>query len=544
MRRSPLLSNRAWLCLAAMLAVVVVHPAYASNVLDSIGSQYQSASKGWESSLQTTAKQVFVSLATLELVWAGIWWTIERDDPNAVMSSMFKKIMGLMFFWAILLNFQTWIPAIINGFSFAGQTAAGVTSLTPSSVLDTGLQLSTNLFSQVSVTTGFLTSIVAGICGILIVLAFTVIAGQMLVTLIESYFAVSAGVLFLGLSGSRWTSTFSEKYISYSVSIGVKLFVTYLIIGAGQNISSHWNAMIQAGTDAKDYLPVMGGAFVYMFLAWQIPSMASSMLSGTVSMTLGGAAATMATTAGAVAGGVGLAAGAAAGAAGLAKGAVGAASGIAQAAGAATANAAARGASTPMSMVSGAMGAVGGAIAGAAGDAVKGLGQSSSGGQLANRINASTAAMTDKAAMAGSGPANGAVPAPTSGTGAGGAGTGGAGAPSSSVPIPSSSQSRLIDTSTSLSQALDQRNSGSSATRPTPPAPSEPASAASEQAATGAGVTYPTGADTASSGNNTPNAPSKSSFERMTDGLSAMSQTPNDSAAGVGIQIDMKHSRE
>ena len=118
---------------------------------------------------------------------------------------------------------------------------------------------------------------------------------SMLVTLIESYIVVNAGVLFLGFAGSRWTTTFAEKFLSYAVSVGVKLFVTYLIIGAGQHISDTWASTITTDMVVSDYLTILVGALVYMFLAWQIPSLASSMLTGAVSMTLGSAMATAGT---------------------------------------------------------------------------------------------------------------------------------------------------------------------------------------------------------------------------------------------------------
>lgn len=566
------------LILFAFIALLVTHPAHASNILDTIGSQYKSASSGWQSKLFDIAKGLFLKLALLELLWSGIWWVINRDEPDRLMSNVIKKVMGLMFFWAILLNFSTWIPSIINGFSQAGQTAAGVGALTPSAVLDVGLELSTGILNKISFSIfssdGMLTALTGALAGILILVAFTVIAGQMLVTLIESYIAISGGVLFLGFAGSRWTTTFAEKYISYTVSVGVKLFVMYLIIGVGQNLASQWTTLIVDGMKAKDYLPIVGSSIVYMFLCWQIPALASSMLSGTVSMTLGGAAATAASVGAAGAGAVGLAGAGMAGAVGAGKALTGGVAGLAQLASAAGGAAAANGGKGPMSQISGAMGAVGGAVGGMVNDGIKGLGSNTAAGKVASRINEGSAAKADSAAMS----AGGNVAAPTGTDAAGGAagasvgsGSGGAAGNAPSVPVPSDSQSSIIDTSTSVSQAVQQRNAATGGTNASSAASSGMGSGSG--AAEAGGATYPTNSPPPSpnggespspganpspapsgnpppssgGGNNSnpqPSAPTRSALDRMTASAKALTQTPNDSAGGQGVQIDLKHHKD
>ena len=121
-----------------------------------------------------------------------------------------------------------------------------------------------------------------------------------MVALVESYIIVSAGLIFLGFGGSRFTSDFVQKYIGYAVAIGVKLFMLYLIIGVGMHISSNWATTIQAGDDLiENGLIIMGGSLIFLFLSWSIPNMAASMLSGAPALTAGGAGAVAA---GAIAG--------------------------------------------------------------------------------------------------------------------------------------------------------------------------------------------------------------------------------------------------
>jgi type IV secretion system protein TrbL len=608
-------------------------PAHASNILDQVGQTYQGAASSWEGSLFAIAKSLFVKLALIELLWFGIWWTIERDDPRNFLVALLRKMMALLFFWAILLNFDTWIPAIISGFTQAGQTAAGTGALTPSTVLDRGLEIATtitttaNNIGLLDGVSGIGKYLLAGLAALGILLAFGVIAGQMLVTLIESYIVVNAGVLFLGFAGSRWTTTFAEKFLSYAVSVGVKLFVTYLIIGAGQHISDTWASTITTDMVVSDYLTILVGALVYMFLAWQIPSLASSMLTGAVSMTLGSAMATAGTMA---AGALG-AAGAATAAVG---GTVNGVAGAVKAGSAAINQAKEKGATSLAGIAGGAVGALAGGVAEAAGERIKGLGADSAGGSLANRIDNKTAAIRESnaassvsapsapgaqpaapAAPAGSpsgdggaaaapgasqggdapsggtaaastaatetGEATRATPAAPGGTGSSTAGqpaapaaaagtTTGTAAPaggdaataSSSTPAaPAAPTSSIIDTSGDINAAKAARDAGQTGMPAAPAAPAEaPAPAAEASAATTESAAAPA-ADSAPASSSTPAAPAAAPapapaqqpqqpaqdkdkqgvFQTLAQHAESLGNTPNDSAAGAGVQINLKH---
>ncbi len=595
----------------AILFLGVMAPAFADpNILDGVGNQYKTASSTWEASLIPIAKSLFIKLALIELLWSAIWWVVEREDPNQVIVSMLRKIMPLMFFWAILLNFDTWIPAVIDSFAKAGQTAGNTGPLTPSTVLDRGLEIATTITSAAnqiglfSGPSGVGKYILCGLSALGILLCFGVIAGQMLVTLIESYIVVSGGVLFLGFAGSRWTTTFSEKYISYAVSVGVKLFVTYLIIGAGQHLSDSWAAKITTDMVVSDYLAILVGAMVYMFLAWQIPSLASSMLTGAVSMTLGSAAATVGTMAAGAAGAAGLAQAGLAGAGNSVAGAV-------QAGSAAIDQARAGGATGIATTTLGAVGALASAGAGAASDAIKGLGSGSTGGSLANRIGERTASIQEAAAagspaasVPGGQPAAPAAPAPAAGgpaapaggapaaagTAAAAAGQGSPGAAGQGSPgaagqgsagavgqaaggspagtratppaPPAPATSSVIDTSGNIGQALAERNSGAPATPPAPQPSAQPAAAASSAAPDSAAApaaaptsgTPPPGSSASPAkppsspptGNQPPPPPPPpqdrpNALQQLSDHAAALGNMPNDGAAGAGVQINLKH---
>jgi type IV secretion system protein TrbL len=122
--------------------------------------------------------------------------------------------------------------------------------------------------------------------GLGVALAYFVIAIQLSLTLIESYIVTGGGVLLLGFGAFRGTASISEKYLSYVVAVGVKLFVIYLIVGAGATLAPLWASFITQENMQTFSTPlaILGGAAAYGLVAWQIPSLAASAVSGAVGM--------------------------------------------------------------------------------------------------------------------------------------------------------------------------------------------------------------------------------------------------------------------
>lgn len=330
--------------LAVLFFSVRVHAD--TGIMDNIAQSYKTAATGWTGTLLTYANRLFMLLATIELAWSFTVWVLDKNELQSFVAAVAKKIMFIGIFYALLLNGPSWIPAVIDSFVDAGSAAGGSGGLSPSEVFTTGLDNAATMLEGIknmSLWDDFASIVIAGLSAIIIVLSFAVIAGQLLVALVESYIAVSAGLLFLGFGGSRWTTDFVQKFIGYAVATGVKLFMLYLIIGIGNSQAQNWKAMLATiGTPGVPVfniiLTVLGGSLLLMFMSIQIPSMAASMLAGSPSLTAGAAAAT----AGMVGAGI-----VGAGAAGAATtlGAAKSAGGIASAARAAYGEAGAQGAS-------------------------------------------------------------------------------------------------------------------------------------------------------------------------------------------------------
>lgn len=256
----------------------------ATAILTTLTQQYQAATSGWYNYLFPIANHLFGMLAVIELAWSGIWWALDKSDVTSLWAELLKKIIAIGFFYSLMLHCQTWIPAIIQSFELAGAGASHIKSLYPSDILDQGISLASAIFVPLK-NDGYLNVggwILGAFVSLAILICFAIIAGLLVVALVQSYIVVGAGVLLLGFSGSRWTTQYATGFLSYAMTVGTKLFVLFLIVGVGGTMASSWGSLIPT-LSLKNMTPlfeVAGGSIVFTFIAWSIPHKAASLLSG------------------------------------------------------------------------------------------------------------------------------------------------------------------------------------------------------------------------------------------------------------------------
>ncbi|NKJ23848.1 P-type conjugative transfer protein TrbL [Dyella sp. SG609] len=361
------------------------------GVFNCISSQFYSASQGWAAKLTGYATNLFALLAAIEFAWAGITYALEKDSPNTLLATFAKKLMTIGFFYVLLLKGPGWMQDVVASFQQAGESAGGVHEVSPTSIVGIGMNCAWAIYgglSDLGIADRIGLAFPCGIAALITMIAFVIVAGQMFVTLVESYIVTGAGILFLGFGASRFTSDFTKKYITYGVSVGVKLFVITLIVGVGQQFTGTWAQMLNnsSGDIIHTSMIVAGGALLYAMVAWQIPSFAQSLMSGAASLSAGTA---MASTAGVA----GAAAGVALGSAAAVTGGVTSIAGAAQAMNAGIGLARAGGASGAPAMLQG----VGKAVGGMSREVVSSSGLSSA---IGNSVGGRTAVSFNERATA------------------------------------------------------------------------------------------------------------------------------------------------
>lgn len=284
-----------------LLLLLIPETSFAQILLDNIAGKYEAGAMKWQPIITEYAKSLFWHLAELDFIWTTIVWVKDRKEFGEVLASLTGKILSLLFFFSLLLMASDWMPAIINSFSQIGKnaaTAAGANVGTLDSVLFTGIDLAKQMFMKlndgvnpINVFERIVLSIFVFPSAIIVSIGFALVAGQLLVAMIESYIAIYGGIIMLGFGGSRWTSDMASSYLKFAVGTGVKLMLCYLVIGLGFNI---FIAAVPTSLIEKDFfeylITIIPMTSIYVYLVFSIPGLASGMLSGSPNMSLGGLA--------------------------------------------------------------------------------------------------------------------------------------------------------------------------------------------------------------------------------------------------------------
>lgn len=262
-----------------------------TTILTDLVRQFLDATASWHGALLPIAESLFLTLAAIQLAWSAAWWVLGEEDPAAIWVLLLRRILSLGFFWAVLVNANAWVPAVIESFVAAGRRAASaaganVAELNPSTVVDQGIRISAGIWNAVD-TSGWISAmagaLLAALVSLLVFLAFALIAANLVIALVEMCVVIGGGVILLGFAGATWTLPFAERYLSLAIATGVKLFLLYMVVGLGTALAASWEPIVaEAGSSAPAFFEVLAGALVYAAVAWNVPSYASGLLGGSI----------------------------------------------------------------------------------------------------------------------------------------------------------------------------------------------------------------------------------------------------------------------
>ena len=262
--------NRLRALTLAVPMLLASHPSYAQGamVLDAIVQQFQAQAAGWEATLASLALQTFGILAGIELAWAAFKLAFRGADVSEWLAEIVNQILFIGFFLALLQNASTWGTAIVDSFRQAGRSASGV-GVNPSEVFTAGVSLAQKVMSEMSfmapaASVGFM------IAAIVIVICFALIAAWMVVTLVQSYIVIAAGVINMAFGGSRWTKDIAISTVRYTVSVGAKLMMLQLLVSVGQNLITNWSNQF-ATVDNAGLLILIGSSVVMLAIVKVVP---------------------------------------------------------------------------------------------------------------------------------------------------------------------------------------------------------------------------------------------------------------------------------
>lgn len=268
-----------------LLALLLLNaaPAMAVGLLDATSTSdgllmlIRTSANSWNSVLRGYATDIFWSLVVIQFVWTFGQMALRKADFSELAAELVRFVVIIGFYAALLLYSVDWAQAIIDSFRKAAADAAGSPNqLQPGEMFGLAIELgktAANVGLQDPVT-----AFVVALSATLIVLCFTFIAAFMMVTLIEAYVVINAGVFFMAFGGSQWTREYALAMLRYSVSVGAKLFVLHLIVGLIMTSARQWQAAYTP--DETSMLTMVGLSLVCAYLTKTLPDMIQGLING------------------------------------------------------------------------------------------------------------------------------------------------------------------------------------------------------------------------------------------------------------------------
>ena len=113
---------------------------------------------------------------------------------------------------------------------------------------------------------------------LIVIVCFALIAAFMILALVESYVVISAGVLFMGFGGSRWTKDYAVNTMPTPSASGPSCSSSSCWSCSSQQLFQEWSRNF--GNTNSDIFVVVGSAIVMLALVKVIPDMMQGLING------------------------------------------------------------------------------------------------------------------------------------------------------------------------------------------------------------------------------------------------------------------------
>ncbi|HBW61343.1 MAG TPA: P-type conjugative transfer protein TrbL [Comamonas kerstersii] len=251
------------------------------GMLDQVVTDYATRAAAWQTVVMNAATWLFWLLVTISMVWTFGMMALRKADIGEFFAELVRFTIFTGFFWWLLTNGPNFANSIIQSLARIGEQASGVSSVTPSGIVDIGFMILKQAFRNSSIWSPVDSFIgVALSIGILILL--TVVAVNMLLLLVSAWILMYAGIFLLGFGGSRWTSDMAINYYKTVLGVAVQIMTMVLLIGIGNDLLSSFYARMNTGTLNFEELGVMLVFCVaLLMLVNRVPPLVAGVISGT-----------------------------------------------------------------------------------------------------------------------------------------------------------------------------------------------------------------------------------------------------------------------
>lgn len=238
--------------------------------------------------LSGSVNGVFGLLIVLVVALTGIQWALSSN--REVLASGFGKVLLIGAFAWLINDWQALSETIYAGFLELGLTAGGGSLsreefLNPGAILQQGWEIVKALGetpapveNPLDVMGNMADALILGVAMIGIMLAFAVLALQIIVSLLEFKIVTLGGFVLLPFGIWNKTSFLAERPLGYVVSSGLKVLALAIVVSGARTIFDELQP--SANPDIYEALTILVASLLLAMLAIFIPNLASALVTG------------------------------------------------------------------------------------------------------------------------------------------------------------------------------------------------------------------------------------------------------------------------
>lgn len=245
-----------WLCINSAFASgkdsVEIAP---TATINSLIENFTSKLEGIQSIFQNGARNLFLSLAVIAIVWSYGQLLIKGGELNTIFFELVKTIMTVGLFWWLINDCADLLFTLFKKFGEWGgkQTNFGVHSA--ADVINQGSSIALNLLSVeggVFDMAVWVASVIGLVFGIYVFVTCVILGVNIIILEVEFYFFCYIGVFILGTAGSEWTKDSSIAYLKKLIAYSVQYFSTLVVAGIAFSAMENYTEKVNKMTSAND----------------------------------------------------------------------------------------------------------------------------------------------------------------------------------------------------------------------------------------------------------------------------------------------------
>ncbi len=251
------------------------------GIIPQIVSKFQQQSNSWYSTIQSTAKVVFLMCFTLEIVWLGIKSAISVADMKDTLQQFVLAVITASLFFAFIENYKAWTNQILSGLMTLAGTLTNMD--TPSNdPFNIGMKMIAVMLEQAQALSGISTiptAIMLLLATLIVFLSFTMLTAKFIVIKCEVLLGTVMALMLVPLGVTQFFKEFALNAIKYIVACAFKLFSIQLIIGVGFAFVNDIDMTNASGGQMETAFVLIGFSIILLAISTTIPDAIAGLIS-------------------------------------------------------------------------------------------------------------------------------------------------------------------------------------------------------------------------------------------------------------------------